>query len=235
MSVYFISASPPSTPPRASGGAASDFHPPNPKDKRDEKKYITSIDKVCEEIDIELKKLIPNDWIELWWTCTSSYSTDFVPSSLAETGNDQIFGITRADEIQSFPCDAVIKYQEVGGTGGIYFYEQAFTNVCKNRTSVSGRRLFFESDPKIQDAEPHHKDIDEARQEILKLWESASAASADVKSKYGMFGVIVIGFSELPTVVDDDRVNRLEYLNSLRYGDVGQQIAFNDAKKNMEF
>lgn len=215
----------------------SDFHPSNPKDKRAEDINILKIDKVCGEIDIELKKLIPKEWNEsnYWWTCRSSYSSDVIPSSLAKTGDEQVFGKTRAGKIQSFPCDAVIKYQKVGGTDGIYFYEQAFTNVCKNRASVSGRRLFFESEPKIQDAEQHHKDIDEARQEILKLWESASAASADVKSKYGMFGVIVIGFSELPEVVDDGRVNRLEYVNSLRYGNVGQQIAFNDAKKNMEF
>jgi hypothetical protein len=231
--------------------------PPNIHDTRDENKTIIRIDKVCEEIDTELEKLIlylisKNEHIsEGWndsesWTCKSPFSTDMndgflIPPTWAKTGNEKVFGKTRGGDTQTFPCDAVIKYLQVGKFGdGKNLYEQALINVCHNRASVSGKPLYFgESDDSESDDIEFYYDsesddnpkIQDEIQEILNLWKSASYI---VKSNYEMLGVIVIGFSEFPEV--DIAVLVGIHANPLQPGSVGQQIAIGNISQlqNME-
>jgi hypothetical protein len=246
MSFAVISASPPSTPLRTSGGAPSDVDPPNPHAMRAENRTITRISMVCEEINTELEHLIragqqtgriPEGWNDSKiWTCKSSFSIDFkndgfrVPSTWTETGNQQVIGKTRGGEMQNYPCDAVIKYLEVGGFGdGINLYEQALINVCHNRASVSSKPLYFgeSDDSESDDSEFYYdseSDDNSEIEEILKLWKSASD---DVKSRFEMFGVIVIGFSELPEVNISVLVGSPD--NPRQPGSVGQQIAYQGA------
>ena len=228
---------PPRTPPRASGGASPDVYPTNIHATRAENVTITSIDKVCEEIDTELEKLISylisqNEHIqqdkrisEGWndpqsWTCKSPFSTDMNNGFLirVETGNEKVFGKTRGGDTQIFPCDAVIKYLEVGKLGGgINLYEQALINVCHNRgASLLGKTLDLGESDDSDEFDEFYYDDDSEFQKILNLWEYARD---HVKSNYEMLGVIVIGFSEFPEVDTAVLV-----ANPDQHGSVGQQI-----------
>ena len=228
---------PPSTPPPASVGASRVVYPPNIHATRAENVTITSIDKVCEEIDTELEKLISylisqNEHIqqdkrisEGWndpqsWTCKSPFSTDMNNGFLirVETGNEKVFGKTRGGDTQIFPCDAVIKYLEVGKLGGgINLYEQALINVCHNRgASLLGKTLDLGESDDSDEFDEFYYDDDSEFQKILNLWEYARD---HVKSNYEMLGVIVIGFSEFPEVDTAVLV-----ANPDQHGSVGQQI-----------